>query len=196
MPRECPKDWPEVIARLVDSNDDGDMDNPVTSGLVEALSKCDLLIGGVLRYITDENTVHDDAYWWAIYAREDPQPTDMAEARRRLADLFGGVHVEGLQEALNSAVRSRHLADENWREALSKKHAAENKLRDVEARERNLVRVLAYGSILARTAWDKTRDPLGAAILGAIAEYEDVWNAVEAKARELADREATTTGGA
>ncbi len=194
MSRERPTDFPEVIARLVDSNDDGDMDNPVTAGLVEALSKCDLIIGGVLRHITDENTLHDDAYWWGACAREHSQPTDLAEARGRLADLFGGVHVEGLQQALNAAISSRQFAEESWREALSTKYAVEIKLRETEARERSLVRALAYVSRLARAARDNTGDPLGAAILGAIAERGDVWDAVEAKVRELAHQEAIAGG--
>ena len=122
---ERPKDFPELIARLVDTNDDGDPQNPLTASLVESLSKCDLIIGGVLRYITDEQTIHDDGFWWGCYARTDTVETLIGEAQRRLADLFGGAYIEGLQERLNAAVRSRHQADDDRRKTWSKQWDAE-----------------------------------------------------------------------
>lgn len=189
MIRGVAKDFPEVIARLLDSQEDGDMENPVTAGLVEALSKCDLIIGGVLRYITDENTIHDDAYWWGAYATVGDHPseqTQIGEAQRMLAELFGGVHIEGLQERLNAALRVRQRSDENEMRALKEKHAVQSELLEAKNREGRLERALADIWTLARQEFDNSGSALASAILGRIGEHDGVSSAVT---RSIQERE-------
>ncbi len=185
--RERAKDFPEVIARLVDTHDDGDMDNPVTAGLVEELSKCDLIIGGVMGYITDQGTIHNDAFWYGAYVRAEGgqiEPSQLAQARQKLAEMFGAAHADGLQVALDSAIRSRQWSDNERQRAWEEKFEAQRRMRDAEDRARNLEHALAKVCAVARAARDNRGDALGSSILGLIAEYEE-WDAIVAKEKDL-----------
>lgn len=190
--RTAARTWPEVIARLVDTNDDGDMANPVTAELVQELCKCDLIIGGVMAYITAPNTIHDDAFWYGAYARvaELPtEPTPSSEARRKLAELFGAACAEDLHTALRTAVSCRERADEERRRAWEAHFSAERRMRDAEDLAREMLSVLCEVDALAREARDKKNDRLGALILSAIAEQDSVWREVfAANARPLSEK--------
>lgn len=132
----------ELFTHQMDTGHGADSEHPLTQELVEAFSKCDLLVTAVVDRLLEEDPESGFFKRYA-YGHAD-RSTELGDGRERLAKMFGEAYDRDLEDRTAANLRAAKSAGEAADKAKRELWEAQDTIRILKEKINQLEPVIGY----------------------------------------------------